>query len=232
MLQIDGKSLKLGDVVRVARKGERVALSDSCLPGIRESRDFVLSLLKQKEAVYGINTGVGELSNQYIPPEQAEQLQENLICSHASNVGDPLDEAINLMQKAVKSEKALSIALVGNCAEVLPELLKRDIIPDVVTYQTSVHNLLDYVPIGDLQELALLRDSDAESYKKKSARSHCKAHGSYSWNAGKGSHRFCRKTAAEYSPNEGNKISSNTGKQNASSLYYQLLLGMLYGKNH
>ncbi|MFA6793591.1 MAG: aromatic amino acid lyase, partial [Candidatus Neomarinimicrobiota bacterium] len=85
MLRIDGKSLTPDDVVRIARTDESVALSDSCLPAINASRAFVLELLNKKLPVYGITTGVGELSNHYIPPEQAEQLQENLIRSHAAN---------------------------------------------------------------------------------------------------------------------------------------------------
>lgn len=81
---------------------------------------------------------------------------------------ESLDEAIALMQEAVKGKKALSIALVGNCAEILPEMLKRDIIPDIVTDQTSSHNLLDYVPLGDLNEIRKLHDDNPELYKEKS----------------------------------------------------------------
>ncbi|MDD4961154.1 MAG: urocanate hydratase [Candidatus Marinimicrobia bacterium] len=78
---------------------------------------------------------------------------------------ESLDAALVWMREAVKSKTPLSIALAGNCAEVLPELLRRDIIPDVVTDQTSAHNLLDYVPVGDLDEMRRLHREDPEKYK-------------------------------------------------------------------
>ncbi|HBM16798.1 MAG TPA: urocanate hydratase [Lentisphaeria bacterium] len=79
-----------------------------------------------------------------------------------------LDEAIGMMREAVAANKALSIGLVGNCAEVLPELVKRELVPDIVTDQTSAHDLLDYVPIGDFKTMMELRKNNPESYKAKS----------------------------------------------------------------
>ena len=79
-----------------------------------------------------------------------------------------LDEAIIWMEKAKKEGKALSIALVGNTAIVFPELVKRGIIPDVVTDQTSSHDLLDYAAIGDLAEMRSLKKTDPGDYKKRS----------------------------------------------------------------
>lgn len=84
---------------------------------------------------------------------------------------DNLDEAIRLMQDAVKAKKPLSIALVGNCADIFPEFVKRDIIPDIVTDQTSSHNLLDYVPQGDPDQLMKLKTEDAETYKQRALES-------------------------------------------------------------
>lgn len=79
-----------------------------------------------------------------------------------------LDEAIRWMESAVRTGEPLSIGLAGNTAEVLPELLQRGVIPDIVTDQTSAHDLLDYVPAGDLAEMRALRKSDPETYKKMS----------------------------------------------------------------
>ena len=55
-----------------------------------------------------------------------------------------LDEAITWMKDAVAKKKPLSIGLVGNCAEVLPELVKRNLIHDIVTNHTSTHDLIDF----------------------------------------------------------------------------------------
>ncbi|MDX1662040.1 MAG: urocanate hydratase, partial [Gemmatimonadota bacterium] len=66
----------------------------------------------------------------------------------------------------------MSVGLVGNCAEVLPEIAARDVVPDVLTDQTSAHDLLHgYVPNGMSFGQALeLRRADPEAYLKESAR--------------------------------------------------------------
>lgn len=110
-----------------------------------------------------MNNGV--IINIEVDPVRAKRRVDEGYCMMYT---ESLDEATALMQEAVKAKKALSIALVGNCAEILPEMVKRDIIPDIVTDQTSSHNLLDYVPLGDLDELKKLHDENPELYKKKS----------------------------------------------------------------
>ncbi len=84
-----------------------------------------------------------------------------------------LDEALNLALSAKKDGTALSIGLVGNCGEILPELIKRGVKPDVVTDQTSAHDPLGgYIPIGlSVKEAEGLRVSDPEAYLKRSRKS-------------------------------------------------------------
>ncbi|WP_100009972.1 urocanate hydratase [Lentibacillus sediminis] len=81
---------------------------------------------------------------------------------------DSIDEAINLANEAKKKGKALSIALLGNAAEVYHELLASDIKIDIVTDQTSAHDPLNgYIPIGySVEAAASLRKSDPETYVK------------------------------------------------------------------
>lgn len=94
MVRIDGESLSIQDVVRVSRYDEPVGLSDTAVPRIERSRDFVHEIVRENRVVYGITTGVGDLSNSLIPPEEAEQLQINLIRSHAVNVDEPFPEDV------------------------------------------------------------------------------------------------------------------------------------------
>jgi urocanate hydratase len=79
---------------------------------------------------------------------------------------ESLDEALAWVLDATKKRTPLSVGLLGNCADVLPELLKRNIIPDVVTDQTSAHDELNgYVPNGMSLEAALdLRKSNPHEY--------------------------------------------------------------------
>ncbi len=77
---------------------------------------------------------------------------------------DHLDEAIALIEESCQSQKPLSVGLLGNAAELLPELVRRGIKPDAVTDQTSAHDPLHgYLPAGwSLQQAAELRKSDPE----------------------------------------------------------------------
>jgi urocanate hydratase len=87
---------------------------------------------------------------------------------------DDLDEALELLEKAKARWKPLSVGLLGNCAEVLPELVRRGVTPDVLTDQTSAHDTLNgYVPVAreadeDLDEL---RRRDPAQYQKRALES-------------------------------------------------------------
>jgi urocanate hydratase len=83
---------------------------------------------------------------------------------------DDLDKALELAMQAKQKGEALSIGLVGNCAETHPELVRRGIVPDVVTDQTSAHDaLFGYIPAGlTVEEAAGLRSSDPEEYTRRS----------------------------------------------------------------
>tara|TARA_B100000131_G_C18122651_1_gene613492 strand:- start:3947 stop:5086 length:1140 start_codon:yes stop_codon:yes gene_type:complete len=91
-----------------------------------------------------------------------------------------LDEAINLANNAKNSQKPLSIGLLGNVAELLPEMIEINFIPEIVTDQTSAHDELNgYIPIGyTLKKAQELRESNPLEYKKISYKSmgiHCEA---------------------------------------------------------
>src|SRR5919108_115117 len=92
-------------------------------------------------------------------------LMNNLDPAVAERPETDLDRAIRLVEEAKARRQSLSVGLVGNIAAVLPELVRRGIVPDVLTDQTSAHDALNgYVPNGmTLDEaLALRRDNPAE----------------------------------------------------------------------
>jgi urocanate hydratase len=90
-----------------------------------------------------------------------------------------LDEAVRLALEAKEARKALSIGVLGNAADVFPELVRRGVASDLVTDQTSAHDALSYVPSGlDLDEAEELRRSSPEEYVRRSHESmarHCAA---------------------------------------------------------
>ena len=95
-----------------------------------------------------------------------DRIEKRLATRYCQKATDDLDEALRLAQEAKEKGEALSIGLLGNAAEVLPELVKRGIIPDVVTDQTSAHDPLNgYIPAGyTVEEAAQLRAEDPERY--------------------------------------------------------------------
>ena len=84
-----------------------------------------------------------------------------------------LDEALHWCEAARRAGQALSVGLVGNCADVLPELVRRGIVPDVLTDQTSAHDTLNgYVPAGlPLAEALGLRTADPKEYVRRAVAS-------------------------------------------------------------
>jgi len=99
-----------------------------------------------------------------------ERIGKRLKTGYCDERTDNLDEALEMVEQSVSSGRPKSIGLVGNTAEVLPELVKRGVTPDLVTDQTSAHDPLDgYVPAGvTLEEARRLRKSDPEEYVRRS----------------------------------------------------------------
>ena len=81
-----------------------------------------------------------------------------------------LDEALRILKNAVRKREAVSVGLVGNCADVIPELARRGVVPDMLTDQTSAHDPLNgYVPNGMSLDAAIeLRKKNPDEYKKRS----------------------------------------------------------------
>ena len=86
---------------------------------------------------------------------------------------DDLDEAISLAKIAIKNKKPLSIGLLGNAADIIPKFVEKNIIPDLVTDQTSAHDELDgYIPNNfSFDEAISLKNADPHKYRKESIRS-------------------------------------------------------------
>jgi urocanate hydratase len=108
------------------------------------------------------------------------RIQRRLDTRYCDRMTYDLDEALAWTREAAAQGRALSVGLVGNCAEVLPELVKRGVTPDIVTDQTSAHDPLNgYVPAGlSLAAADELRRSDPGEYLRRSGasiRTHCEA---------------------------------------------------------
>jgi urocanate hydratase len=99
-----------------------------------------------------------------------ERIKKRLKSGYCDFMVNTLDEALRILKNAVRKKENISVGLVGNCADIVPELAERGVVPDLLTDQTSAHDPLNgYVPNGMSYESALeLRRSDPKAYEEKS----------------------------------------------------------------
>ncbi len=108
------------------------------------------------------------------------RIQKRIETGYIDLITEDLNEALKLVLDAKEKKQALSVGLVGNAGEILPKILERDIVPNIITDQTSAHDTLNgYVPMGmSFDEAVALRNSDPKKYieiSKKTIVAHVKA---------------------------------------------------------
>jgi len=109
----------------------------------------------------------------------SKRIEKRLSTNYLEVATESLEDAVNMVQDAINSKKPLSIGLLGNAADIVPKMAQMDIIPDLVTDQTSAHDELDgYIPNGfTYNEAIRLRKSNPGKYVKESYRAiaeHCR----------------------------------------------------------
>jgi urocanate hydratase len=114
-----------------------------------------------------MNEGVGLIVE--VDPERAKRRLE---IGYVDLVVDTLEEAMTMVEEAIEAETPQSIGLIGNAADIYPELALRGVVPDVVTDQTPAHDVLMYIPSGlSVAEADSLREKDLDEYKRRSLES-------------------------------------------------------------
>lgn len=150
-LEIDGESLDLEAFGQVAREGRPVVLAAAARARIDAARAVIETAVASGEAVYGVNTGFGNLASVRIAAEDLERLQRHLVLSHAAGVGEPLPEAAvrgmlllraNTLARGCSGVRALVV-------ERILEMLDRGLTP-VVPSRGSVGASGDLAPLAHL----------------------------------------------------------------------------------
>ena len=114
-----------------------------------------------------MNEGVGLIVE--VDPARARRRLE---IGYVNAVVDTLEEAMTMVEENVGQQQPRSIGLIGNAAEIFPELLIRGVVPDVVTDQTPAHDLLAYIPAGlTLEQADTLRRNDPSEFERLSQES-------------------------------------------------------------
>ena len=99
-----------------------------------------------------------------------EHIKKRLRTAYCDFMVNSLDEALRILKNAVRKKENISVGLIGNCGDVIPELAERGVVPDILTDQTSAHDPLNgYVPSGmTLEQANELRKRDPKAYLEKS----------------------------------------------------------------
>jgi histidine ammonia-lyase len=154
---LDGRSLSVADVVRVARDpGVQVRVDPAARDALHASRRTVEAAIASGQTIYGINTGFGKLANVRVAPDQLDQLQTNLIRSHAAGVGTPLSASVVRAVMLLRANVLLrpTSGVRPQLVEALVALLNAGVIP-LVPEQGSVGASGDLAPLSHIA-LALM----------------------------------------------------------------------------
>ena len=150
-LFIDGNSLTIENIWEVAYQNREIALTDESKVSISKCRDFVDELVAEGKVVYGLTTGFGKFANITIPADKLEELQENLILSHATGVGDNYSEeetrAILLLRINVLAKGFSGIRL--STLETMVGMLNAGVHP-IIPEKGSVGASGDLAPLSHL----------------------------------------------------------------------------------
>ena len=161
MVSIDGKSLTLEQMARVALDRKPVELAKEARSRVLASREVIDRALDSNLPIYGVTTGFGKLSDIRIPHEEIFQLQQNLLRSHACGVGDPLPESevrAAILLRANSLAKGYS-GVRPEIIEALVNLLNKGIVP-VVPSKGSVGASGDLAPSAHMA-LVLIGEGEA-----------------------------------------------------------------------
>jgi histidine ammonia-lyase len=158
---LDGASLTIEKLVRIARDGEPVTLDPAAVERIRACRAVLEEKLSLHETMYGVNTGIGEFSEVVLTDEQVAQFQRYLIYNHAAGIGDPAP--VESVRAAIAGR--INVHAHGNSGPrieipmTLIEMLNRGVTP-VVCQRGSVGASGDLAPMSQVA-LLLLGEGEA-----------------------------------------------------------------------
>ena len=159
---LDGGKLTIEDLVGVAQRGEKVELAADAKERINKCRGFVEEKVAEQAVMYGITTGIGELSEVVLPAEQLKKFQRYLVYSHSAGCGEPLPEAV--VRAAMCSR--INILCRGHSGirlkvvETLVEMLNKGVTP-VVFDKGSVGACGDLSPMS---QMAIVLLGEGEAY--------------------------------------------------------------------
>jgi len=163
-IKIDSKSLTIDKLVKISRYNEQIELADEALERIKKCRALLDKKIKNREIMYGVNTGIGEFSEIALDDEKLEEFQKYLIYNHSAGIGEPIKK--EFVRGAIAAR--INVHAHGNSGcrpeitQTLVEMLNKDVVP-VVSSKGSVGACGDLAPMS---EITLLMIGEGEAYYK------------------------------------------------------------------
>jgi histidine ammonia-lyase len=159
---LDGSSLTIETLTRIARDGEPVALHPGALERIRACRVMLEEKIRAREIMYGINTGIGEFSEIVLDDDQVREFQKYLIYNHAAGIGDPapLETVRGAMASRINVHAHGRSGCRPEITLTLVEMLNRGVTP-FVCQKGSVGACGDLAPMA---QVALLMMGEGQAY--------------------------------------------------------------------
>lgn len=159
---LGGNSLKIEDVVKVARHGEKVELHPDALARMEKCRAVLEAKIDKGEIMYGVNTGIGEFSEVVLTEEQIKEFQKYLIYNHAAGIGDPapLEYVRGAMLCRINVHAHGQSGQRPVMTRTLVEMLNRGVTP-YVCQKGSVGACGDLAPMA---QVALLMMGEGQAY--------------------------------------------------------------------
>jgi histidine ammonia-lyase len=163
-IHLDGKSLTIEKLVRIARFDEEVSLDPEALKRIEVCRAMLEEKIQAREIMYGVNTGIGEFSEVVLDDDQVRQFQRYLVYNHAAGIGDPLP--IEVVRAAMAGRINVHAHGKSGCRPAitltLVDMLNKGVTP-VVCEKGSVGASGDLSPMS---QIALLLLGEGEAFYK------------------------------------------------------------------
>jgi len=161
VVTLDGHSLKAEDVVRVARNRERISITPEAAARIDKCRGLLERKISTREIMYGVNTGIGELSEVVLMPDQVEKFQRYLVYSHAAGCGDPIaeEDARSAMVSRLNTHCWGHSGIRRELVELMVDMLNRGVTP-VMCQKGSVGACGDLSPMAQMA-LVLMGEGEA-----------------------------------------------------------------------
>ncbi|HEY0788080.1 MAG TPA: aromatic amino acid lyase, partial [Thermoanaerobaculia bacterium] len=150
-IPLDGHSLTLETMERIARGDAEASLAPAAAERMRASRAIVERYVAAGKTVYGVTTGFGVFADVAISADRSIELQRNLILSHCAGVGEPLDSRAVRAMMALRAN-ALALGFSGirvEIVELLAKMLREDLVP-IIPSQGSVGASGDLAPLAHL----------------------------------------------------------------------------------